>query len=86
MGSTSGHRSGYDDVEQITDPDGVVAVISRRRSNGALSIAIFRTFERDGVQERTSFLSAKHFAGVRRVVDIAEKRMEKLEPSKSRGR
>ncbi len=77
-------RNGYEDVEEITDPDGVVGVISRRRSNGALSIAIFKTFDRDGVKEKTNFLSAKHFAGVRRVLDIAEARIAKLEPVEAR--
>lgn len=74
-------RNGYEDVEEITDPDGVVGVISRRRSNGAISIALFKIFERDGVKEKTNFLSRKHFSGIRRVLDIAEKRIAKLEPA-----
>jgi hypothetical protein len=79
-------RNGYEDVEEIHDPDGVVGVISRRRSNGALSIAIFKTFERDGTVEKTNFLSARHFAGVRRVLAIAEERIAKLEPAEARAR
>jgi hypothetical protein len=85
MGIT-GHRNGYEDVEEIHDPDGVVGVISRRRSNGALSIAIFKVFDRDGVKEKTNFLSARHFAGVRRVLAIAEDRIAKLEPAEARSR
>lgn len=76
---SSGYRHGYDDIEEIKDPDGVVAVISRRRSNGALTVAIFRTYERDGVAEKTGFFTLKHVAGVRRVLQIAEERIEKLE-------
>jgi hypothetical protein len=79
-------RNGYEDIEEIVDPDGVVGVISRRRSNGAVSIALFKTFERDGVREKTNFLSARHFAGVRRVLDIAEARIAKLEPAEARTR
>jgi hypothetical protein len=77
-------RSAYEDIEEINDPDGVVAIISRRRSNGALSIALFKVYDRDGVREKTTFLSARHFAGVRRVLDIAEARIAKLEPPEAR--
>lgn len=74
-----GPRTGYDDIDEITDPDGVVALISRRRSNGALSVAIFRTYERDGEKEKTNFFGSKHIAAARRVLDIDEARMTKLE-------
>ena len=74
-----GPRTGYDDIEEISDPDGVVALISQRRSNGALSVAIFRIYERDGQKEKTNFMSSKHIAAARRVLDIAEKKMAKLE-------
>lgn len=72
----NGIRNGYEDIDEISDPDGVVAVISRRRSNGVLSVGIFKTFERDGVQERTNFFGARHFAAVRRVLDAAESRLD----------
>lgn len=74
-------RNGYEDIEEIADPDGVVAVISRRRSNGVLSVAFFKTFERDGVVERTNFVNARHFPAVRRVLDIVEQRLVTLEAS-----
>jgi hypothetical protein len=74
-----GIRNGYEDIEDIADPDGVVAVISRRRSNGMLSVAVFKTFERDGVREKTNFFNPRHFAAVRRVLEIAEQRLAVLE-------
>ena len=79
MSTGPGIRNGYEDIENIIDPDGVIAVISRRRSNGALSVAIFKSFERDGAREKTNFFNARHFAAVRRVLEIAEKRLAKLE-------
>jgi hypothetical protein len=82
-------KNGYEDIEEIADPDGVVAVISRRRSNGALSVGIFKVFERDGVKEKTNFLNMRHFAGLRRVLEIVEARMRKLEetvPAEARSR
>jgi hypothetical protein len=72
-------RNGYEDIEEISDPDGVVVVISRRRSNGALSIGVFKAFERDGIKEKTNFFNSRHLAAVRRVLDIAEVRLAKLE-------
>jgi hypothetical protein len=84
MSTGQGIRNGYEDIEEIADPDGVIAVISRRRSNGTLSVAVFKTFERDGTKEKTNFFNAKHFAGVRRVLEIAEKRIEKLEAGSTR--
>lgn len=73
-------RNGYEDVAEIEDPDGVIAVISRRRSNGALSVAFFKRFERDGVKEKTNFLNPAHFPGLRRVLALVEKRIATLAP------
>lgn len=75
-------RSGFEDVEQIADPDGVVAVITRHKPTGTLSVAIFKTFVRDGEPERTNFFRIKHFAAVRRVLETAEKRLAILEANK----
>jgi hypothetical protein len=75
----NGIRNGYEDIEEIVDPDGVVGLISRRRSNGALTIGLFKIFERDGVKEKTNFFSSRHIAAVRRILVIAEARMTKLE-------
>jgi hypothetical protein len=86
MSTGPGIRNGYEDIEEISDPDGVIAVISRRRSNGTLSVAVFKTFERDGAVEKTNFFGARHFAGVRRVLDIAEKKISKLEASAPQAR
>lgn len=75
----SNRHAGYEDIEEITDPDGVVGVISRRKYNGTLSLALFKVFERDGVAERTNFLGSRQLAAARRVIDIAIERMAKLE-------
>jgi hypothetical protein len=77
--ANNGVRNGYEDIEEITDPDGVIALISRRRSNGTLTIALFKIFERDGVKEKTNFFGSRHLPAVRRVLAIAETRLAKLE-------
>ena len=79
MATGRGIRNGFDDVDEINDPDGIVAIISRRRSNGALAVGIFKVFERDGAKEKTNFFNSNHIAAVRRVLDIAEQRITKLE-------
>jgi hypothetical protein len=71
-------RSGYEDVERIEDPDGIVAVISRRRSNGHLTLALFKTYRRDDAIERTSFFGSEFVPAAHRVLDLASRRMEKL--------
>ena len=75
----NGIRNGYEDIEEIADPDGVIGLISRRRSNGALTIGLFKVFQRDGVNEKTNFFNLRHLAAVRRVLAIAEVRLAKLE-------
>jgi hypothetical protein len=75
----NGIRNGYEDIEEIVDPDGVMGLISRRRSNGALTIALFKVFERDGVKEKTNFFGLRQLAAVRRVLALAEVRLAKLE-------
>lgn len=73
-----GIRNGYEDIDEVKDPTGIVAVVSRRRSNGALTVGIFKEFDRDGVRERTNFFGLMYFPAVRRVLDLVEARMEKL--------
>lgn len=69
---------GYEDIDEVKDPDGVVAVVSRRRSTGALTVGFFKEFERNGIRERTSFFEVKHFAAVRRILSVVEERMRRL--------
>jgi hypothetical protein len=71
-------RSGYEDVEELVDPDGIVAVISRRKATGDLFVAIFKQFDRQGVPMKTNFFSASHAPAVHRIVDLAVARMAAL--------
>jgi hypothetical protein len=72
-------RSGYQDIDTIQDAAGVVAVISRRESNGQLSVGFFKVFDRDGEQEKTAFLQRKHLDAVERLIPLARDRMDELE-------
>lgn len=72
-------RNGYEDVDNVTDVDGVVAVISRRLHNGALSVAFMKEFDRDGTVERTAFLQRRHLDAIARLVPIVRERMDALD-------
>jgi len=76
--STPTHQ-GYEDYDTIRDPEGIVGIISRRIAHNTFSVALFRVYERDGQEERTLFFGRKHFAAARRVLDLAEARIAKLE-------
>lgn len=47
----------YIDLDRLKNSENLVAVISQRRSNGAITFAIFKEFERDGRLEKTTFIA-----------------------------
>jgi len=49
-------RPPFVDVDRLRNAYGMVAVISQRLTNGMLTFAIFREFERDGGSARTNFI------------------------------
>jgi hypothetical protein len=71
--------SAFEDVDLIRDPDGIVGVISRRVGRNQFSLGIFKVFQRDGAEELTTYFGAKYLPAVRRVLELAEARMAKLE-------
>jgi len=74
-------RSGWRDVDLIRDPDGVIAIISRRVSGPPVhTIALYKVYEQDGAEQKTVFFGArKQGAAARRVLEIALARAEELE-------
>lgn len=72
-------RSDFKEVEVLRDADGVVAVVSERVTTGRISFMLGREFERDGKTERSPFISSRHIAGVRRLLDQLERHAEVLE-------
>lgn len=77
--SSASSRNGYEDVDTIRDAGGIVAVISRRKSNGQLSFGLFKVFDRDGDEEKTAFMPRRHTDAIRRLLPIVERRMDELE-------
>lgn len=73
-------RTGYVEVARIKDPDGILAIVSARVNGPPLvTIAIYKVFERDGVEQKTSFWTVKQTDAVLRVVGIAQQRAREEE-------
>jgi hypothetical protein len=75
-------------LDTLRNADGLVAFISQRKSNGSITIAVMKEFERDGSMHRTQFISELLFESyldmVKRAIDRARQlRDEGLVPTKS---
>lgn len=73
------HKSGYEAVDQIEDPDGIVAIISSRVSGNhpKFTIGIFKKFMRDDEEVKTSFFDIRQCDAVIRVLEKAKAAAEK---------
>ena len=61
-------------VEEVVDPDGVVAVITERVKDGRISFMISREFEVDGKTQRSAYLNTRHIPAVQQLLaDLAER-------------
>lgn len=69
---------GFNDIDVLRNTDGIIAIISQRRSNGAYTIAVMKEFERDGQIERTQFISEHLFDSYQDMVQRAIDRVHEL--------
>ena len=73
-------RSGYQEVDWIRDPDGILVIISRRLGGPPIhSVSVFKVFMRDGVSEKSTFWSPNLYEAVLRALSIAIPRARELE-------
>lgn len=72
-------RSGYEEVDRIVDPDGIVAIISSRLSGPPMfTIGIFKQFTRDGdASQKTSFFNPSQVEAAIRVIRLAKECADK---------
>lgn len=70
---------GFVDLDKLEDANGLHAIISQRKSNGVLTFAIFKQFERDGVKQRTSFVPKHLGDAYRRIFELTMERMQQIE-------
>lgn len=74
----------YRDVDELRDPDGILAVITEATSSGRLSVGFFKEFRSDpeddeSPMERSVFMRPKQLAAVDRLIPIVAERMLVLE-------
>lgn len=68
----------YIDLDILRNSDDIVAIISQRRSNGVLTFAIFKEFERDRRPERTSFVAESLIPSYIAMANLVEKRIHEI--------
>lgn len=73
-----GKDRGFVDIDVLRNADGIIAIISQRRSNGAYTIAVMKEFERDGMTERTQFISENLFESYQDMVQRAINRVQEI--------
>lgn len=73
-----GHAA-HVDIDELYSSDGLFAVISQRRANGAFTFAVFKSFDRGtGVLERTSFIPEELGPSYVKLAGLALERMEQI--------
>ena len=68
--------AGYQEVEDIRDPDGITIVITERIDTGHLSFRILKEYENHGEVKTTSYLGRRHIPAIRRLLQLLEDRLE----------
>ena len=76
-------RQGFQDLDVLTKSDGITAVISQRSRDGALTLGMFRVFERQGEMSRTSYIPEYLIESYLAQVQMARERMKQLRESGS---
>ena len=66
------------ELDVLRSADGVKAVISQRTSNGVITFAIVREYERDGVPEVTDFFPENLLESKRAMLDLVKARIAEL--------
>lgn len=68
----------YQDIDVLRSADGITAIISQRRSSGKLTFSIFKEFERDGVMEKTTFVTEDLIDSYLAMVEMVKERIAQL--------
>jgi hypothetical protein len=76
--SPRGPRPQYVDLDVLKNADDLMAIISQRQSNGVITFAIFKEFDRDGRRERTTFVAESLAESYKDLLDITITRIKKI--------
>jgi hypothetical protein len=66
----------YEEVAVIRDPDGLIAVISKKKDSDYFSFAILKEFDREERRVRSSFLNRRHVPAIKRLLTKVEEYLD----------
>lgn len=75
----SAHNPAFKEIDIIKHPDGIIAVITERVSDGRVSFSISREFDADGKTKRTAYLARRHLPAVQQLLSDLSERLELAE-------
>lgn len=76
--SESTPAPGFVDLEKLKDAYGIVCIISQRTATGALTFGIFKEFERDGQNHRSTFVGEHLIDAYMDMVAKAKDRIQEI--------
>jgi hypothetical protein len=76
--SRSGSPPAYIDLDKLRSADGIIGIISQRRSTGVLTFGVFKEFERDGLVEKSSFVPENMLESYLAMVQLVRERIAEL--------
>ncbi len=66
------------ELDRLRNSDGIIAIISQRRRDGVLTVAVMREFERDGRVEPTAYIPERLLESAARMLELARARCAEL--------
>ena len=73
MSTQEKKHSGYEHVDEMRDGE-IVLIVTRRVANGHYTYRICKEFMYEGEVKHTSYMTVRHFASIKRLLALAEKR------------
>lgn len=71
-------NNNYKDIDRLVSAEGLVSIISLRRSTGVITFAIFKEYERDGAMEKSNFVPETMIKAYRQIVDLTADRIKQI--------
>lgn len=68
----------FEKIDLLRNADGMVVEITRKKSNGQLSLRLAKEFERDGRTEYSSFFQRRQLDGAIEILKLARERMDQI--------
>lgn len=76
--AAAAHLPQYIDLDTLRNADGIISIISQRRTNGVITFALFKEFERDRRTDRTSFFGEYLIKSYAEMVELTSQRIVEI--------